>query len=230
MPLQEFCYGIEWKVPDPAVAVLLDLEIQQLVSHVLESAKDVNMRPVLSPILDETAQLVRLGLITGWDGVIELSLMLFQEGRLSVISAANFGKEGKTKQLDKSTVQFAYGEGICGRAFKGNKGHLYVHAKAQRDTEPNYYRLFPGQSPHLVLLSVPIRNPRDPEQVYGILNISLGRRCKETHQQQTEIRLLDTFGPRIRTGSGCGKDPLGYRSEVRHQDRLWFEDGPPNDF
>jgi hypothetical protein len=149
--------------------------VHQLKNLLLKASRDSSKAPFLLAIANELGRTTLRELLPNWSDSVEVICMLFDEERrkLVCVSAASVSMKGATA-LDKSNVQFDYGVGIAGRAFKGNEGRLYLHSevKNQNRKVPNHYYRLEGEDPHNVLMCLPLRSPKIPEHVFGVLNIS----------------------------------------------------------
>jgi hypothetical protein len=191
MPRQNFCYGIEWKVPEIGADSSDDPQVQQLQNRLLRASRDTSKKPVLLSIVKEIGRITRSVLIPQWTRPLEFSLMLFDDSvlKLVAVSSARVANNGDITELDKSNVMFAHGEGIAGRAFKSNESRLYVHREFERRTSPRYYRPHAGKDPDSVLLAFPLQSPKKTEYVFGVLNVtSMDSACPLS-------RVLDVEGP-----------------------------------
>jgi 3',5'-cyclic AMP phosphodiesterase CpdA len=182
-PLKGYSYGIQWRVPAsaPRAGGLEAAEIRGIVTALL--------RPTGSEVSRDRFFLALLGRISiiaretfrmeDWPNALETTFMVFDsaERKLRIVGVS-------VTQLDNSklcvshpeppnphSIAFDYGDGIAGRAFKTNECRLYVDLGEKRK-EPDYYRQIAGQSPHAVLLSMPVRNPKDEGHAYGVLNFA----------------------------------------------------------
>ncbi len=174
LPQKGYYYGIEWSLPEKSSGTS-DPKVHQLKNLLLKASQDPTKAPFLLPIANELGRTTLKELLPNWSDAIEVICMFFDEERrkLVCVSAASVSVQGATP-LDKSNVQFDYGVGIAGRAFKGNEGRLYLHSevKNQNRKVPNHYYRLEGEDPHNVLVCLPLRSPKIPEHVFGVLNIS----------------------------------------------------------
>jgi 3',5'-cyclic AMP phosphodiesterase CpdA len=174
MPLEGYCYGIEWRVPDsPLKKVAFDPDVTDVVEKAIRVREDARLRNVFDAILVGTIDPARQLILGNWQGPLVLSLMVYDapKRKLVILSALEVRPDGKIYELDRS-IEFGYGEGIGGRAFKTNESRLHVHREVERRTDPNYYRHVVDRTPDSALLSIPIQNPGMREQVYGVINIA----------------------------------------------------------
>ena len=81
------------------------------------------------------------------------------------------GASARPKWQDYKTMDFRYGEGIGGRAFKNNTGQLYTQQpQSPRGKPPDYYLRIPSHHrQHAVMLCLPLQNPEFSSQVYGVM-------------------------------------------------------------
>ena len=171
MPQRGYCYGIEWSLAE-AVEVNVDLKVQELQNRLLKASRDTSKAPLLLPLANELGRTVLEELLPNWAEPVEIVCMFFDEAKrkLLVVSAAMVTPE-KNTPLDKSHVEFNFGEGIAGRAFKGNEGRLYIHRETQNRTTPNHYLPRAGEEPHAVLVCLPLRSATNRDHVFGVLNV-----------------------------------------------------------
>lgn len=168
-----YCYGIEWKVPEPLEPWLANPRIQQVKSAALQLSREKSDRRIFLPIIIETGKIARNLLFPNWVGLLEFTLMVFDDAarKLLSVGAVNLqNEEDKYTELDVKT-ELAYGVGIAGRALKVNEPRLYVRTTKPRKT-PDYYFRLPGQEPPAGLLAVPIRDPENSNDAYGVFNIA----------------------------------------------------------
>ena len=117
---------------------------------------------------------MRKELIPEWSNPLEFTFMLFDDStrKLTIVSSAMVG-DGEITHLDKkSKIEFGYGEGIAGKAFKGNEIRMYVDLEVERRTTPSHYRPHAGQEPDAVLLAFPLRSPNNPGFIFGVFNVT----------------------------------------------------------
>lgn len=105
---------------------------------------------------------------------IEVSLMAYDKTeRVLKIVAANFPLDPPVRDF-----KLRYGNGIAGRAYKMNKGRMFLKEAAIRKETPSYYYPLDGKPYKLedideaVIISIPLRHPKNKELVYAILNLS----------------------------------------------------------
>jgi 3',5'-cyclic AMP phosphodiesterase CpdA len=172
LPPLGYSYGIEWRVPDKG-AETSDLVTSDLQARLLTALKDAPKGSFLLSLLGNLGSLAKTELVPDWTDPLGVTLMIFdhQGHQLVVAGSALVGADPPVMN-DKSGIEFGYGVGIAGRVFKANEARLYVHAEEQSQTEPNYYVVLPTRKPHAVLLAIPVRSPKEPKHVYGVLNFT----------------------------------------------------------
>lgn len=109
------------------------------------------------------------------DDELELSLMAYDRRKRALkIVAASFPL---TEEMQN--FELLYGDGIGGRAYKMNKGRMFIKRLAIENQTPSYYYPLDGKLYDLrendieeVIISLPLRLPENDELIYAVLNIS----------------------------------------------------------
>jgi predicted MPP superfamily phosphohydrolase len=174
LPQKGYCYGIEWSLPELNLSEP-DPKVHQLKCALLAASRNPLKVPLLTAIANELGKITIEELIPHWTDPIEVICMLFDDDQRKLVSVSAAAVSSQAViPLDKPNVQFDYGVGIAGRAFKGNEGRLYLHSevKNQNRKTPNHYYPLAGEKAHNVLMCLPLRSPKVREHVYGVLNIS----------------------------------------------------------
>lgn len=176
-PVIDCFYYIEWHLLEnplqPAPPAIISGEIDDITTGLLAiyESRQTELKGLLD-IIEKNAR-DSLGLEAKDEDPLDISLMVFEsKERVLRIVAANF-------QLDDPRIKFKlnYGDGIAGRAYKMNKGRMFVKRLASQKHTPFYYYPLDGKPcllEHIkdeVLISIPIRHPENAEAVYAILNI-----------------------------------------------------------
>lgn len=175
-PEEGWYYGIQWKLPSSPSRASgpKSGQIVDLVNKLLGVRDTADPRSdMLSLLLRSLADLVREKLLPGWHQSLEVSIAVLDERnrKMLVVAAANVDPPPSAPSpLQSSTVQFDYGEGIVGKAFKTNEYRLYVRVPREEREEPDFYRERLGSRRHEVLLAIPVQNPDESQQVYAVLN------------------------------------------------------------
>jgi 3',5'-cyclic AMP phosphodiesterase CpdA len=182
-PLPGYSYAIQWRVPECAsrqegmeAARIRDILALLLRSDGTEIIHQRSIAKTLEQVLSIAYQIFKLD---SWSKGLESTFMIFNEvdRKLRTVGSLvmNLDEAGVTVQHPEQPISsnshFDYGDGIAGRAFKANENRFFVKPVETRK-EPDYYRHIQGKTPHEVLLSMPVRNPKDPEYIYGVLNIA----------------------------------------------------------
>ena len=177
-PLVGYSYGIEWTVPESAPAPkgvqagqLEDIVDALVLAHDAPTEGTDNF---MKGFLFTVAESLRNALIPGSTEELEVSLMVFDttKRRLVVVASAWIAPGvPKFPLLDFSKVEFRYGEGICGKAFKTNSQRLYTQVtedERRQNPDPDFYRHLPGIN-HAALFGIPVQSPEVPTHVYGVI-------------------------------------------------------------
>jgi 3',5'-cyclic AMP phosphodiesterase CpdA len=169
-----YCYGIEWKVPDLLVPWHPSARIQQAKNTALHLSQSKSTSEIILPIVILAGKTARKLLLPGWAGDLEFTLMLFNDEtrKLSSVAAVRLGnREDQYAKLDAKT-ELSYGVGIAGRALKVNEQRLYVYRSTKTQKTPDYFHQVAGQRPPACLLAVPVRDPEESNDAYGVFNIT----------------------------------------------------------
>ena len=174
-PEPGLAYGIEWRVPDckqprtkPLTQKALDV---RAMTACWDTGLDAEQESKLITVLGQALISARKTIMNDWKGHAEASFCRFDSTSQSLrILAAVEGGE-LVHPVDHSGIQFRYGRGIVGRAFKTNKPRWYIREHQKYQEEPGFYQAIEGQTPHEVLLSIPIGVPGDePIATYGVMS------------------------------------------------------------
>lgn len=169
-----YCYGIEWRVPEPLESWHPSPRIQQVKNAAIHLSRAKRSKDVFLPVVVETGKVSRQLLLPGWTGKLEFTLMLFDDEvrKLLSVGAVSLWSQSDTYSEVDAKTELAYGVGIAGRAFKANEPRLYVNRTIKSRTAPDYYFRVQGQKPPAGLLAVPLRDPKNSKDAYGVFNIS----------------------------------------------------------
>jgi predicted phosphodiesterase len=171
-----YSYGIAWKLPESDALTVtkntgLIEGIVQATLQLRQKRKDKNQE-IITRLLLGLAVTVRDQLMPQDMDPLETSLMVWDADRrkMVVVGAAMVGPTKIESRLDYSSVEFDYGDGVVGEAYKTNTCRLYVKPGNRHSEIPDFYRPLPGMMRHAVLLSIPVRNPDDESSIYAVLN------------------------------------------------------------
>lgn len=121
---------------------------------------------------------------------LDISLMVYDKSARTLrIVAASF-----PVAQDMIDFQLKYGDGIAGRAYKMNRGRMFIKRLALDKNTPSYYYPIDGKPYDLadisdeVIISLPLRHPDNEQLVYAVLNLS---------SRYAGSRLQDIKDPRI---------------------------------
>lgn len=201
-PLVGYSYGIEWAVPEspPAPGGVQAGQLEDIVKALVR-AHDTPTRETdsfMKRFLITIADLLRNSLIPGSTEKLEVSLMVFDTSkrRLVVVASACIATGPPKFQFqDFSKVEFRYGDGICGKAFKTNRPRLYTQVTEEQRKEfptPDFYRKVEGNN-HAALLGIPLQSPQVPSHVYGVIGCGVNDRSSKLWElsQRSPLEVQD---------------------------------------
>jgi 3',5'-cyclic AMP phosphodiesterase CpdA len=197
-PLVGYSYGIEWAVPlsPPAPSGISAGQLEDLRNALLRTRNPTERtRTFMQAFLCTVNDLVQKVLLPNAGEEWEIGLMVFDPSkrRLVVAACASVSPDpAKFSWKDYSDVEFRYGEGIGGKAFKTNKPRLYVQLTEEErhaSTTPDFY-LETQYPPHAALLGIPLQSPEVPSHVYAVICCGVAERSGklwELGQRQNPI-------------------------------------------
>ena len=174
-PLPGYSYGIKWRVPtlttgirNPSEGAVTDIVNRLIHKNIIRRSK--RMLAFLRTV-DNTIWRELLSLSV--DERLDVGIMVYDQKNKKMVMLSDVlfsGNPQKHKWQDYSRMEFRYGEGIAGKAFKTNKARLYIKPEPSlRRYMPDYYLRIEGTTDHAILLCMPIQNPQSPDQVYGVM-------------------------------------------------------------
>lgn len=196
-PRLDLTYILQWTLidePPPSGNPSASLvgTVEALAQKLLQvTPADVEYQK-LSILLKTIEEKVRKDFELDGQDPLEVSLMAYdKDDRVLKIVAAN-------SDLDDNTRAFKlkYGDGIAGRAYKMNKGRLFIRKSAIEKKTPNYFYPADGKPCELrqikekVIISLPLRHPGNEDLIYGVLNLS-SKNVGSRLQDIKEPRVLD---------------------------------------
>jgi 3',5'-cyclic AMP phosphodiesterase CpdA len=173
-------YGIEWSVRErkaehpkrPPAQPELDI---RAITRKWEKGLDAEKQDKLVTVIGQALIAARKALMAdeqgcAWQGFAEASFSRFDaaSGHLRILAAV----EGRdlVVPVDGSSISFPYGRGIAGRAFKTKSPRWYIREEQSYQDQPGFYEEIPGQTPHEVVLGLPVRCPAEtPGDPYGVI-------------------------------------------------------------
>lgn len=187
-PLVGYSYGIQWPVPDspPPPGGVSAGQLEDIIKALVR----VHDNPTegtngfMKALLYTVADRLRKALIPNSAEKLEVGLMVFDvaKRRLIVVASAWIGTSPDVfKWQDYSKVEFRYGEGICGKAFKTNKPRLYAQLTEEESrarTTPDFY-LRLAVSNHSALLGIPVQSPEVPSHGYAVIGCGASDRSSK---------------------------------------------------
>lgn len=168
---------------------------QELLKPPSELAEDLQI------FLEVIEDIARRNFDLESDDPIEISLMAYDAPEYVLrIVAANF-------PLSPEMLEFRlkYGDGIAGRAYKMNKGRMFVKRLAIENQTPSYYYPIDGQPYDLknideeVIISLPLRHPDNEQRVFAVLSLS---------SKKASSRLQDIKEPHIVEGTSAFREAV----------------------
>jgi len=198
-PPLDLTYKLQWKLTEDAPpsglsSISLTGETEELARGLLKLPDSATESLELKQLLGVIEQITRshFNLDKSTQDPIEISLMAYdQEERTLKIVLANFEM---TEQM--RLFRLKYGDGIAGRAYKMNKGRMFIKRLAIQKNTPSYYYPLDGKPYDLrnineeVIISYPLHHPENEELIYAVLSLS-SKKPSSKLQNIKEPRLLE---------------------------------------
>jgi 3',5'-cyclic AMP phosphodiesterase CpdA len=176
-------YEVEWPLSDFAPPTAHSTQsakgtLLNAVTKMLKYANPDGKRSPLNAVFDDIREEAASTFGLGDDDAsqLELSIMAYDndEEVLRLVAAS------VKKSDERWALKLGYGDGIAGRAYKMNKGRIFVKALAKERGTPFYYSPFGGQSisdegtevTEEVIVSLPLFLGTNRETILGVLNLS----------------------------------------------------------
>jgi hypothetical protein len=195
-PPTNLSFKIVWTLvddtpPGGVPSVSLVGKVEKIVEKLLGASANPALTRRLMTLLQAVGEIVQEEFGLDDDDDIDLSLMAYDQSERALrIVAASFALDEELKNF-----RLLYGDGIGGRAYKMNKGRMFIKRLAVANQTPSYFYPIDGVPYSLkdkdvdeVIISLPLRLPRNDQLSYAVLNIS---------SRDRSSRLQDIKEPRI---------------------------------
>lgn len=198
-PPTNLAFRVKWTLTDEpppggAPADRLEGKVEEIAEALLSASARPELTKKLRSLLEAIGVIARKEFKLDADDPIELSLMAYHHGERALrIAAASFPLDDALRQF-----RLKYGDGIAGRAYKMNKGRVFIRRQAEVKKTPSYYYPLDGKPYDLkqsegieeVIISLPLRHPGDEQLVYAVISIS-SRKPSSKLQNAKETRIAE---------------------------------------
>jgi len=194
-PRLDLTYVLQWTLidePPPSGNSTASMigKVDELAQKLLQVSPSSAEYPELFIFLKTIEEKTRTDFRLEGNDPLEVSLMAYEkEERVLKIVAATFDLDDEMRAFE-----LKYGNGIAGRAYKMNKGRMFIRKSAIDKETPNYFYPADGKPCDLkdiaekVIISLPLRHPANEALIYGVLNLS---------SKDVGSRLQDIKEPRV---------------------------------